>query len=923
LLAHTHARARARASVSRQSYITSFQAASAATARARASDESAWKFASLERAQTIRAASLRASGVSEALVVRITGRAALPDRAALSAAALPPPGGMTVSIGAFVPAPCLEDPNSLEVRTAVRLANRAADCDRVANPQHYERVATVVVRPTLPLTPLSVKDLHLEYVFSHQASEVALLRVEEMDAAGGKEPKPADAEPDRPVAASYVSAGNAAAAAAARSPAEAQQPRAAAAAESAAGPAPLARVEPASSQKRARQDGDAAAAAPTPASGAAASAAPQLDAEMDDADAPQPHAQTKRPRLADALPPAGPAATAAAAAPLSHMAAFFGAGASTSAGFVPRGVSGPAAAPLSQASALFGASASTSAGFAPRGASRPASAVAAAGAAFSGGLAAPIATLAAPQLLQGAASSPAAASDALPAGMPRRSPRKSAYNIYTDLHQRALYDSAAASYERMRAGGASLSSIQRMTLAAAKQECSLAFRQLSGTERARYQRLADEANMVMQWTESNQGGSFMPIDAAPAAAAAAAAPAAAPLTDTLRVRAAVRAASTNILHPLARTNQHMADAAIAALAEDADMSDADAPAVASAAGPASAAAAACAPALASLVPRPAEYTAAVAAGEAAAAAAPTSAPANTAERSVMGIMQEHTCSICCDTIYQTVVLDCAHSFCRDCIEGWFRTKKSCPMCRVVHKGAPRPVRSSDNTINILIKNFATDDEKKDRLARIARIDQEQADREAKVDARIKARIALSEQQRAGAGSPGAAASARSMVQRAGAHVPLPPLDERDELDVDEDEGEDEGEGEEDPDDEEDNEGGLVGELARRRAETIAAQRAIAAAAAAAIPRPPTHTLHVDVAPTRCSACQICFSLIDTGLLRLRHQPVAQAAAAAPRPAHYHLVCFAMNRRLDRAVLLGMDSLPPNERVLADGILDTA
>jgi hypothetical protein len=50
---------------------------------------------------------------------------------------------------------------------------------------------------------------------------------------------------------------------------------------------------------------------------------------------------------------------------------------------------------------------------------------------------------------------------------------------------------------------------------------------------------------------------------------------------------------------------------------------------------------------------------------------------------------------------------------------------------------------------------------------------------------------------------------------------------------------------------------------------------------------------------------------------------AAAAAAAPRPAHYHLVCFAMNRRLDRAVLLGMDSLPPNERVLADGILDTA
>jgi hypothetical protein len=41
----------------------------------------------------------------------------------------------------------------------------------------------------------------------------------------------------------------------------------------------------------------------------------------------------------------------------------------------------------------------------------------------------------------------------------------------------------------------------------------------------------------------------------------------------------------------------------------------------------------------------------------------------------------------CDVIYQSVVLGCSHSYCRDCIESWFKKKKACPVCREVHKGA--------------------------------------------------------------------------------------------------------------------------------------------------------------------------------------------------------------------------------------------
>ena len=121
-------------------------------------------------------------------------------------------------------------------------------------------------------------------------------------------------------------------------------------------------------------------------------------------------------------------------------------------------------------------------------------------------------------------------------------------------------------------------------------------------------------------------------------------------------------------------------------------------------------------------------------------------------------------------IYQNVVLDCGHSFCKSCILTWFKKQKICPVCRAKHKGAPRAVRSVDNVISVLLKQCSTVDEQRERQVRIARIDAESKERAIQEleRSRIKAqRNAERAQLGMGAGAPpdriAAALSARAAV----------------------------------------------------------------------------------------------------------------------------------------------------------------
>ena len=39
------------------------------------------------------------------------------------------------------------------------------------------------------------------------------------------------------------------------------------------------------------------------------------------------------------------------------------------------------------------------------------------------------------------------------------------------------------------------------------------------------------------------------------------------------------------------------------------------------------------------------------------------------------------CSICIDNINEEFILECNHSFCKDCIYNWLKKSQTCPLCR--------------------------------------------------------------------------------------------------------------------------------------------------------------------------------------------------------------------------------------------------
>uniref|UniRef100_A0A3B4X5Y1 RING-type domain-containing protein n=1 Tax=Seriola lalandi dorsalis TaxID=1841481 RepID=A0A3B4X5Y1_SERLL len=64
--------------------------------------------------------------------------------------------------------------------------------------------------------------------------------------------------------------------------------------------------------------------------------------------------------------------------------------------------------------------------------------------------------------------------------------------------------------------------------------------------------------------------------------------------------------------------------------------------------------------------------------------------------------EELTCPVCHDIFKEPVVLSCSHSFCRDCLQRWWREKviHECPVCK----------RSSNTEppVSLALKNLCED-----------------------------------------------------------------------------------------------------------------------------------------------------------------------------------------------------------------------
>jgi hypothetical protein len=82
------------------------------------------------------------------------------------------------------------------------------------------------------------------------------------------------------------------------------------------------------------------------------------------------------------------------------------------------------------------------------------------------------------------------------------------------------------------------------------------------------------------------------------------------------------------------------------------------------------------------------------------------------------IEEDFTCSICQDLLLNTHMLECSHSFCKDCLMMWLIKKKQCPVCR--HHVVKAPVRalSIDSLVNKLISKLPQEEQEqwKDRIS---------------------------------------------------------------------------------------------------------------------------------------------------------------------------------------------------------------
>lgn len=68
---------------------------------------------------------------------------------------------------------------------------------------------------------------------------------------------------------------------------------------------------------------------------------------------------------------------------------------------------------------------------------------------------------------------------------------------------------------------------------------------------------------------------------------------------------------------------------------------------------------------------------------------------------------ELQCIICSELFIEAVILNCAHSFCRHCIEQWRKKKDECPICRRAIQSQTRCL-ALDNCIDSMVDNLSLD-----------------------------------------------------------------------------------------------------------------------------------------------------------------------------------------------------------------------
>uniref|UniRef100_A0A3B4WTP4 RING-type domain-containing protein n=1 Tax=Seriola lalandi dorsalis TaxID=1841481 RepID=A0A3B4WTP4_SERLL len=64
--------------------------------------------------------------------------------------------------------------------------------------------------------------------------------------------------------------------------------------------------------------------------------------------------------------------------------------------------------------------------------------------------------------------------------------------------------------------------------------------------------------------------------------------------------------------------------------------------------------------------------------------------------------EQFCCSVCLDLLKEPVTINCGHSYCRGCIEGYWDQEKekggySCPLCRETFN--PRPLLKRNNMLS--------------------------------------------------------------------------------------------------------------------------------------------------------------------------------------------------------------------------------
>lgn len=78
------------------------------------------------------------------------------------------------------------------------------------------------------------------------------------------------------------------------------------------------------------------------------------------------------------------------------------------------------------------------------------------------------------------------------------------------------------------------------------------------------------------------------------------------------------------------------------------------------------------------------------------------------------LLNEISCSVCCDIMHEPTVLNCEHTFCFTCINAWSRRgKQQCPVCRKKFSRMTKSIRFH-SLINLILDHYLSEEEKKER-----------------------------------------------------------------------------------------------------------------------------------------------------------------------------------------------------------------